>query len=165
MLTFKSKYTVPVFRLLFSSIPVASSASSTASACARSQVISMAVGSPTESSAHGKAARGQNRGSRQRFRTRLVFIPRIPEFRSSTFCFFKRFERSEAIEHLERLERDSFPRGCVFASRSSVSGAGEGLPYAPWRILQSLGLLPGLPFPKRRRRAAVGRARSHRRMC
>src|SRR5882757_1832060 len=32
MLTFKSKYTVPVFRLLFSSIPVASSASSTASA-------------------------------------------------------------------------------------------------------------------------------------
>jgi hypothetical protein len=29
----------------------------------------------------------------------------IPEFRKSTFCFFKRFELSEAVERLERLKR------------------------------------------------------------
>jgi len=37
-----------------------------------------------------------------------VDLSRIPECRSSTFCFFKRFELSEAIKRLERLERASF---------------------------------------------------------
>ena len=48
------------------STPVESSVSSMASACARSPVIFMAVGLPMKLSAHGKATREQNRGSRQR---------------------------------------------------------------------------------------------------